>query len=102
MQMELKPNSNLSDELELLSIIIEQYEKAQFPIGPPHPIEAILFRLEQMNIKKSELGKILGARSRASEILSGKRKLSLAMIRKLNKELQIPAKVLIREYETAS
>ena len=55
--------------------------------------------MEQLNMKKSQLGKILGTRSRASEILSGKRKLSLAMIRKLNKKLNIPAEVLISEYE---
>lgn len=99
MQLNLKPNSNKSDELELLSILIEQYEKENFPIEPPHPIEAILFRLDQMNMKKSELAKILGTRSRASEVLNGKRKLSLAMIRKLNKALNIPAEVLIRDYE---
>jgi len=99
MQLELPSNSKESDELELLSILIEQYEKENYPIEPPHPIDAILFRLDQMNMKKSELAKILGTRSRASEILSGKRKLSLSMIRKLNKVLDIPAEVLIKEYE---
>ena len=99
MQLDLKSNSIESDELELLSILIEQYEKENYPVEPPHPIEAILFRMEQLNMKKSQLGKILGTRSRASEILSGKRKLSLAMIRKLNKKLNIPAEVLISEYE---
>ncbi len=99
MQVELLPNSKESDELELISILIEQYEMENYPIEPPHPIDAILFRMDQMNMKKSELAKILGTRSRASEILSGKRKLSLSMIRKLNKSLDIPAEVLIREYE---
>ena len=99
MQLELTPNSKVSDELELRSILIEQYEKKVHPVDPPHPIEAILFRLDQMNMKRSELARILGNRSRASEILSGKRKLSLSMIRKLNKELKIPAEVLINEYE---
>jgi len=99
MQMNLKPNSNKSDQLEILSILIEQYEKENYPVQPPHPIEAILFRLDQLNMKKSELAKILGTRSRASEILNGKRKLSLAMIRKLNVKLNIPAEVLIREYQ---
>ena len=102
MQLKLKPNSDESDKLELLSILIEQYEKENFPIDPPHPIEAILFRLDQMNMKKSELAKILGTRSRASEILNGKRKLSLSMIRKLNIELHIPAEVLIRDYKMSS
>jgi len=98
-QLDLEPNSPKSDELELLSIVIEDYEKEHYPIGPPHPIEAILFRLEQMNMKKSELNEILGHRSRVSEILSGKRKLTLSMIRKLNEKLNIPAEVLIREYQ---
>jgi len=99
MQLDLVPNSKQADELELLSILIEQYEKANYSIEPPNPIEAILFRLDQMNMKKSELKNILGTRARVSEIFSGKRKLSLAMIRTLNKELQIPAEVLIQEYE---
>ncbi len=99
MQLELRPNSVESDKLELLSILIEQYEKKNYPVDPPHPIEAILFRLDQLNMKKSELTKILGTRSRTSEILSGKRKLSLAMIRRLNEKLNIPAAVLIRDYE---
>ena len=99
MQLDLKPNSHESDELELLSILIEQYEKVNYPIDPPHPIEAILFRLDQMNLKRSDLSRILGTRSRTSEILSGKRKLSLSMIRKLNQKLQIPAEVLIKDYK---
>ncbi len=99
MQLAVKSNSVESDKLELLSILIEQYEKVNYPVAPPHPIDAILFRLDQMNMKKSELSKILGTRSRTSEILKGKRKLSLAMIRKLNTELNIPAEVLIKEYE---
>ena len=98
MQYDLVPNSKESDELELLSIIIEKYEKDIYPIGPPTPIEAILFRLDQLNMKKSELKNILGNRSRVSEILSGKRKLSLRMIRRLNEQLQIPAETLIKDY----
>ncbi len=100
MQLELEPNSEKSDELEVLSILIENYEKTEFPIEPPHPIEAILFRLDQLGMKKSELNKILGSRSRTSEILSGKRKLSLTMIRKLNEKLKIPAEILIKDYQT--
>lgn len=99
MQQELKPNSENSDELEVISILIENYEKTEFPIDSPTPIEAILFRIDQLGMKKSELTKIIGSRSRTSEILNGKRKLSLSMIRKLNQKLQIPAEVLIRDYE---
>ncbi len=102
MQENVKANSIESDKLELLGILIEQYELKHFPIDPPHPIQAILFRLEQMGLKKSELSRILGTRSRASEILNGKRKLSLSMIRRLNKELNIPAEILIKEYELQS
>jgi len=99
MQTELKPNSKESDELEVLSILIEAYEKTNFPIEPPNPIEAILFRLDQLGMSKSELSKLLGSRSRASEILKGKRKLSIGMIRKLNEQLGISAQTLIQEYE---
>jgi len=98
MQKDLRPNSKASDELELLSILIEVYERKHFPIAPPHPIEAILFRLDQLGMKKSELKDILGHRSRITEVLSGKRKLSLAMIRNLNAALNIPAEVLIQDY----
>jgi len=102
MQLDLKAHSVESDKLELYSILIEQYEKEAYPVTPPHPIEAILFRLDQLNMKKSELSNILGTRSRTSEILSGKRKLSLSMIRKLNTALKIPAEVLIRDYQMSS
>ncbi len=99
MQKDLKPNSNESDELEVLSILIEAYEKTKFPIEAPNPIEAILFRLDQLGMSKSELSKLLGSRSRASEILKGKRKLSIGMIRKLNQQLGISAQTLIQDYE---
>ena len=98
MQKGLRPNSKYSDELELLSILIEVYEKKHYPVAPPHPIDAILFRLDQLGMKKSQLKDILGHRSRINEILSGKRKLSLAMIRNLNAALNIPAEVLIQDY----
>ncbi len=102
MQKDLQPNSKDSDELELLSILIETYEKKNYRIEAPNPIEAILFRLDQLGLSKSDLGKLLGSRSRASEILNGKRKLSIKMIRKLNQELDIPAKTLIQDYEVAN
>lgn len=99
MQLELRPNSKESDELEVISILIEAYEKENFPIESPNPIEAILFRIEQLGMTSSDLTKLLGSRSRTSEILKGKRKLSIAMIRKLNEQLGIPAQVLIKDYE---
>jgi HTH-type transcriptional regulator / antitoxin HigA len=97
MQLDLAPESKDSDDLEVNSILIKEYENEHFPITKPHPIEAIKFRLDQMGISESELSEILGAQSRKSEIFSGKRKLSLAMIRKLNEKLKIPAEILIRE-----
>ncbi len=99
MQIELSPNSKESDELEVISILIEAYEKEKFPIEAPNPIEAILFRIEQLGMTNSELSKILGSRSRTSEILNGKRKLSIGMIRKLNEQLGISAQTLIKDYE---
>lgn len=98
MQKDLRPDSKDSDELEILSILIKEYENKHFPMPAPNPIEAIKFRLDQMNISEADLSDILGYRSRKSEILSGKRKLSLAMIRKLNEALHIPAEVLIQAY----
>jgi HTH-type transcriptional regulator / antitoxin HigA len=98
MQKDLKPGSRLSDELEILSVLIEGYEEKHYPIPSPHPIEAIKFKLDQMGLDEKELNKILGGRSRKSEILSGRRKLSLSMIRELHSKLKIPAETLIAEY----
>jgi HTH-type transcriptional regulator/antitoxin HigA len=98
MQKNIKLDSKESDELEILSILIKEYENEHYPVPKPNPIEAIKFRLEQMNMSEVELSEILGYRSRKSEILSGKRKLSLAMIRKLTEKLHIPANVLIQAY----
>jgi len=86
------------DEAEILSILIEKYEDEHYPIGPPDPIEAIKFRMEQMDMKKSDLAKIIGYKSRVSEIFSRKRKLSLQMIRKLHETLKIPYESLITDY----
>ena len=99
MQLDLSPNSIESDELEVISILIEAYEKENFPIESPNPIEAILFRIEQLGMSSSELNKLLGSRSRTSEILNRKRKLSIGMIRKLHEKLGIPAQILIKDYE---
>lgn len=98
MQNSPKPDSEASDELEILSILIKEYENKQYPMEKPSPLEAIRFRLEQLNLSEAQLSELLGYRSRKSEILSGKRKLNLAMIRKLNEVLQIPAEVLIKAY----
>ena len=98
MQKSLKPESKESDELEVLSILVKEYELDHYPMPKLSPLEAIRFRLEQMGMSEAQLSDILGYRSRKSEILSGKRKLSLTMIRKLNEVLHIPAEVLIQAY----
>jgi HTH-type transcriptional regulator/antitoxin HigA len=102
MQKNIKPDPKASDELEILSILIKEYENERYPLQKPNQIEAIKFRLDQMNMPEAELSEILGYRSRKSEILSGKRKLNLAMIRKLTEKLQIPADVLIQAYYNKS
>ena len=86
------------DELEVLGILIDQYENEHFPIGLPDPIEAIKFRMEQMGYNQKDLADIVGLKSRASEILNRKRKLSLEMIRQLHEKLHIPTDVLIQAY----
>jgi HTH-type transcriptional regulator/antitoxin HigA len=87
-----------ADELELLSILIEKYEDELYSINLPDPIEAIKFRMEQMSYSQKDLADIIGLKSRASEILNKKRKLTLEMIRNLHEALNIPTEVLIQDY----
>jgi HTH-type transcriptional regulator / antitoxin HigA len=98
MQLDLKINSNEYNELDLLSILVEKYEEIHFPIELSDPIEAIKFRLDQLNLEYSDLIPIIGSKSRTSEILNRKRKLSLSMIRSLHEKLKIPASSLIADY----
>lgn len=93
-----KKGTKEGDELEILGILIEKYENENFPIEMPDPIEAIKFRMEQLDYNQNDLADLIGLKSRASEILNKKRKLSLAMIRKLNLKLKIPSEVLIQAY----
>ena len=93
-----KPGTKDGDELEILGILIEKYENENFPIELPDPIEAIKFRMEQLNYSQNDLAEVIGLKSRASEILNKKRKLSLEMIRKLTEKLHIPSEVLIQPY----
>ncbi len=93
-----EPNTKEGDELEILGILIEKYENENFPIELPDPIEAIKFRMEQLNYSQNDLAEVIGLKSRASEILNKKRKLSLEMIRKLSEKLHIPSEVLIQPY----
>ena len=93
-----KKGTEQGDELEILSILIDRYENEEFPIGMPDPIEAIKFRMEQMGMKQKDLAEVVGFKSRVSEILNKKRKLTLSMIRKLNSTLHIPTEVLVQDY----
>ena len=86
------------DELEILGILIDQYESEHFSITLPDPIEAIKFRMEQLGYSQTDLARVVGLKSRASEILNKKRKLSLEMIRQLHDKLNIPTDVLIQAY----
>ena len=94
-----KKGSQEGDELEVLSILIEKYEDEHFAIGFPDPIEAIKFRMEQLGYNQTDLAKVVGLKSRTSEILSKKRKLTLDMIRLLHDNLKIPTEVLIQTYK---
>jgi HTH-type transcriptional regulator/antitoxin HigA len=93
-----KDGTPQGDELEVLGILIDQYEKEYFPIEMPDPIEAIKFRMEQLGYNQQDLAHTVGLKSQASAVMNRERKLSLGMIRQLNKKLRIPADVLVQAY----
>ena len=95
--MDAKPGSKQEEELELWSLLIEQYEKEHHPIEDPDPIEAIRFRMDQLGLHRKDLEPFIGQKSKVSEVLNRKRPLSLPMIRSLHSFLGIPAAVLVRE-----
>ena len=95
--MDAEPGSSDGYELDLLVTLVELYEKEKYPIDLPDPIEAIRFRMEQMGMKPKDLIPFIGSRSKVSEVLSRQRQLSITMIRKLHKELGIPADVLLND-----
>ena len=90
-----KKDTPQGDELDLLVTLVESYEMKHYPIAPPDPIEAIKFRMEQMDMTKADLVQYIGSQSRVSEILNGKRKLTLGMIKSLYKGLRISADILL-------
>jgi HTH-type transcriptional regulator / antitoxin HigA len=94
-----RPGTDAHDQLEVLALLVEDYERRTFPFEEPDPIAAIHFRLEQTGMEPKDLVPILGSRSRVSEILNRKRSLSLDMIRRLFDELHIPMEVLIPRVE---
>jgi HTH-type transcriptional regulator/antitoxin HigA len=91
-----------AERLDVLSLLLEEYEKKEFPVELPTPIEAIKFRMEQMGLEQRDLIPYLGTRARVSEVLSGKRPLTLTMMRALNRGLGIPAAVLLNEQAPAA
>lgn len=94
--MDAELGSERGDELDVLATLIEAYEKKHFPIEPADPIEAIVFRMEQSGLERKDLEPLIGSRARVSEVLNRKRDLSLAMIRRLHDQLNIPYENLIK------
>ncbi len=90
-----KPNTAKGDRLEVLVTLVEAYEEKHYKIEPPDAIQAIKFRMEQLGLKQSDLAKYLGGRSRVSEVLNRKRKLTVDMMRSLRKHLDIPPESLL-------
>jgi len=95
--MDAKSGTAEMDEFELLTALVEMYEERHFPINPPDPIDAIKFRMEQLGLVQKDMIPYLGAKSKVSEVLNGKRPLTLAMMRSLSKGLGISAEVLLKE-----
>jgi HTH-type transcriptional regulator/antitoxin HigA len=91
------PESDAGTELEVLAALIEQYEAEHFPIESPTPVEAIRFRMDQAGLRNKDLVPFIGSASKVSEVLNGKRPLSLTMIRNLHRHLGIPAEVLVQD-----
>lgn len=89
------------DEAEILSLMIENYENERYPIEAPDPIEAIKIRMEELNLRQKDLVGIIGGKSRVSEILNKKKRLTVDMIRELERLLQISASVLVNNYQLA-
>lgn len=90
-------DSREGGRLELLAKLVEDYEKARFKFRKPGPVEAILFRMEEEGLRQKDIAEMLGGKNRASEVLSGRRTLTLPMIRALYEKLEIPPELLIRE-----
>jgi HTH-type transcriptional regulator/antitoxin HigA len=96
------PGTSESDELDVLSVLVEDYERKHHPIPPPDPIEAIKFRMEQMGLSRRDLEPYIGSRGRVAEVLNRKRGLSIEMIRNLSEGLGISAEVLVAKYKQRS
>ena len=91
-----------SDEADILGLLIDEYEKINYPIDSPDPIEAIKIRMEEMQLKQVDLIPEIGGKSRVSEVLNRKRKLTVDMIRKLTERLNLSPTILIKDYPLAA
>jgi HTH-type transcriptional regulator/antitoxin HigA len=91
----IEPNSPEGEEMELLSLLVEKYEQENHQMEAPSPIEAIKFRMEQMNLKQADVAPLFGGKTRVSEVLNGKRNLTLKMITLLNRYLGVPLESLM-------
>jgi len=100
LDLDPQPGSEDADKLELMTLLITEYEKKHFPIELPDPIEALMFRMEQQELNQKDLIPYIGSRSKVSEVLNRKRPLTLKMIRSLHQGLGIPLNVLIQELRT--
>ena len=96
------PGTPEDDEFDVLSVLVSDYENKRWPILPPDPVEAIRFHMEQNDLRQKDLAKVLGSESRASEILKGRRKLSMENIRAIHKAWRIPLEFLFHIEETAA
>jgi HTH-type transcriptional regulator / antitoxin HigA len=91
-----RPGTAEADRFDLLALVIEDYEKKHWPIDPPNPVDAIRYRMETGGYTQADLGRLLGSRQRASDVLTRKRRLTMQMAWKLHREWDIPAEALIR------
>jgi len=91
----IESDSPEGEEMELLSLLIEKYEQENYRMEAPSPLEAIKFRMEQLNLKQNDLAPLFGGKTRVSEVMNGKRALTLKMITLLNRYLGIPLESLI-------
>jgi HTH-type transcriptional regulator/antitoxin HigA len=96
---EPKPGTPAADRFDLLALVIADYEDKRWPIEPPDAIDAIRFRMDQAGYRQADLAKLIGSRSRASEIMRRKRHLTLEMAWKLSRQWRIPAESLIKPYD---
>lgn len=97
MDIDLESGTPEADDLQLLALVIEAYEKERWPIGLPDAVDAIRFRMDQQGLTQRDLEPYIGTRASVSAVLSGKRPLSLRMIRALHEGLGIPLEVLVQE-----